>query len=268
MNLYPFQKFQFKSLSPFGLLITAEKHYSLAAEMPIESLVPFIQKHKLVVLRGFQPFDKKEFLSYCQKFPKKRPLEWSFGPVMEMKENPNPQNYLFSNEEVPFHWDGAFYQVPDYLVFSCVEAPPPHSGGETLFTNTEMITNDLSDEEKRIWSKIELKFETEKRAHYGGSIKGPLLQKHPHTGNSILRFAEPVYSKYNPVQLEVFGISPEEQIEIISTITKKAYDPHYCYKHEWQMSDLVFADNHSLIHGRTKFQKSSPRLLHRIQLIE
>jgi alpha-ketoglutarate-dependent taurine dioxygenase len=268
MNLYQSQKFQMELLLPFGLKIMTKSQSNPTAEIPIETLVPFIEEYKLVVLRGFQPMDKNEFLSYCQKFPKKQPLEWSFGPVMEMKENPNPQNYLFSNEEVPFHWDGAFYQEPDYLVFSCVEAPLPHSGGETLFTNTEMILNNISQEERLLWSKVELKFETEKRAHYGGSIKGPLVRNHPFTGRPILRFAEPVYSKHNPVHLEVFGISPDEQIEVIGSITKKVYDPLYCYKHEWQIGDLLFADNQSLIHGRTKFQKSSPRLLHRIQLIE
>jgi alpha-ketoglutarate-dependent taurine dioxygenase len=256
-----------EKLNPFGICIVSDNADSADA-VAISTLENLIQEHKLVVLRGFKAFERDDFLSFCQSVPKMKTLNWSFGPVMEMKESQDPQNYLFSREQVPFHWDGAFHKVPDYLVFACVEAPLPHAGGETLFTNTELIFSKASTEEKTNWAAVDLKYDTEKLAHYGGSIRGPLVQSHPDSGQPILRFAEPVSTQMNPVSLEVIGLPESEAVPLVRSLTKKIYAADYCYRHEWQEGDLLIADNHSLIHGRTAFKQNCPRHLRRIQLIK
>ncbi|MNL43598.1 Taurine catabolism dioxygenase TauD, TfdA family [compost metagenome] len=91
---------------------------------------------------------------------------------------------------------------------------------------------------------------------------------HPHLGSKILRFAEPVHTKLNPVKLAVHGVSKEIGRELVESLTEKIYEPQFCYMHTWQEGDLLFADNHSLVHGRTAFEKNCPRHLRRIQLLK
>lgn len=256
-----------EKLTPFGVRVTAD-HPTLVSTLEIGMIEGLIHEHKMVVLRGFQSLARDEFLSFCKNVPGMKTLNWSFGPVMEMKESQDPLNYLFSREHVPFHWDGAFHQVPDYLVFACVEAPVAEAGGETLFTNTEMIVAQASEQEKKQWAAASMKYETEKLAHYGGSICGPLLQNHPESGQPILRFAEPVNTKMNPVTLEVIGLPKPDSDVLVQDLTAKIYADNFCYRHEWQQGDFLIADNHSLIHGRTAFKQNCPRHLRRIQLIK
>src|SRR5262249_23495928 len=202
-----------QDLNPFGRIFEAAGKKRIHSISP-EEVQTSLAKHKLIVLRGFEIPGRDEFLAFCKGFSSMQTLNWSFGPIMEMKEDPNPENYLFSREKVPFHWDGAFHKVPDYLMFSCVEAPWESSGGETLFANTELIYRDASMQEKKLWSEAKFRYQTKKLAHYGGVVEGPLVQAHPESGRMILRFAEPVSTKLNPVSLEVLGLPPEQGREI------------------------------------------------------
>ncbi|MEK2646746.1 TauD/TfdA dioxygenase family protein [Bdellovibrio sp. BCCA] len=256
-----------EKLKPFGVCLHFDNTRTLEQikKTEIEAL---LQEHKLILIRGVAKPERDDLLSFCESFPKSKTLNWSFGPVMEMKESEDPQNYLFSREAVPFHWDGAFHFVPDYLVFSCVQAPTNGAGGETLFANTELIFQSAPEERKTLWAQVDLKYETAKLAHYGGSICGPLLQTHPRNGKNILRFAEPVNTKLNPVTLDVIAKAELNADDLVKDLTERIYAAEFCYRHEWQEGDLLLADNHSLVHGRTAFEKNCPRHLRRIQLIK
>lgn len=261
-----FQNLQLQTLNPFGLEITAKESLAVSALSPLY-LEEMLKEHKLILLRGFETVTKEDLLGFCQNFPNRDLLQWSFGPVMEMHERPDPQNYLFSREKVPFHWDGAFAIVPSYLVFQCVQAPAAGAGGETLFTDTEQIWQQAPAEEKVLFEKAELSYETEKLAHYGGVIRGPLLQSHPQKRTAVLRYAEPVTTKLNPVTMTISGLTTSEAGQVQQSLQEKIYDDRYCYVHDWQTGDVLIADNHSLIHGRRSFENGSPRHLRRIQLL-
>jgi alpha-ketoglutarate-dependent taurine dioxygenase len=258
--------FRLKVLEPFGLEIRANSGEPLSRIQP-ELLDRILQSEKLVVLRGFEFMERSSFLEYCENFPGKKPLEWQFGPVMEMKEDPNPQNYLFSREKVPVHWDGAFHTVPDYLVFHCIQAPPADAGGETLFCHTEKVWERATAAQKKSWSKLTLKYQTAKLAHYGGEIVEPLVQKHPRSGQTILRFAEPVTSSLNPVRIEVSGLEHTDADLFLADVKSHVYHNAVMYQHRWEVGDYLFADNYSLIHGRNEFTENCPRHLRRIQLV-
>ena len=64
-------------------------------------------------------------------------LHWDFGPIMNMKFDPDAKNYLFSSQRVPLHWDGAFYKTPKKLLFYCTETSG--SGGETFFVDDAYV---------------------------------------------------------------------------------------------------------------------------------
>lgn len=190
-------------------------------------------------------------------------LYWDFGPIMEMKFDQNAKNYLFSDEVVPLHWDGAFFKEPLKLLFYCTESEG--EGGETLFVNTEMIWEDFSEKEKEMCRDIRLIYKTEKLAHYGGQINVPLVQTHPITGKTIMRMAEKVRTKLNPVDLKILGAEDEE--EFYQFMISKLYDPKYLHVHRWEKGDVVVCDNFTYLHGRKSLGKNIKRTFKRIQIL-
>lgn len=222
----------------------------------------------MLILKS-QKFNDSELLEFAQTESsqvggvKDKILHWDFGPIMNMHFDKKATNYLFSDEVVPFHWDGAFYREPMKLLFYCNESEG--GGGETLFTNTEKIWNDLSSSEKEICSKIHLIYRTKKLAHYGGEINVPLMQKHPLTGNVILRLAEKVETQLNPVELEIHGIDDGE--EFYEYLKRKLYHSDYMYSHPWEKGDLLVVDNFTYLHGRKSLGKNLKRSFKRIQIL-
>ncbi len=190
-------------------------------------------------------------------------LHWDFGLIMNMKFDPSAPNYLFSSEEVPLHWDGAFYREPRYLLFYCTETNG--LGGETLFLNTEILWKSLSEKEKEECEKITLKYTTEKKAHYGGEIQVPLVQRHPESGAVILRLAERVETTLNPVNLEILGVPDPEAF--YERMKKKLTNPEFLYVHEWKKGDLVVCDNFTYLHGRKALKNNLGRSFKRIQIL-
>jgi alpha-ketoglutarate-dependent taurine dioxygenase len=255
-------RFKMSPIHGFGALV--EGSGALSAEM----LHELRELHALVLFRGFAPPTRDELVALASLNGRAPLLEWSFGPVMEMREDATSPNYLFSNEAVPFHWDGAFHRVPSHLVFHCVQAPPPGAGGETLFANTERIVKDAFPTQRKMWESIDLTYRTDKLAHYGGVVCGALVQKHPRTGAAILRYAEPVKTERNPVELIVDGLPPHKaEPEFLAAMQELIYDPRYCYSHAWREGDVLVADNHTLIHGRRAFTAQVPRWLRRVQIL-
>lgn len=249
-------------LKPFGILLEAEKS---AADFSREELLSLVREHKLVLVRGLQQIKKEELLSLAATDVARDLVHWSFGPVMEMKVDPATENYLFSREDVPLHWDGAFHLEPRVLVFHCVEAPNPKMGGQTTFADTETVWTNASREKQKAWNRVFLTYETEKKAHYGGRITNPLVQHHPDKPVTILRFAEPVKSELNPVLCEVEGIQGEKE-GFLEEMRNLLYSQNALYEHQWQENDLLLADNFSLLHGRRAFSDASPRHLRRVQI--
>lgn len=194
-----------------------------------------------------------------------RILHWDFGPIMEMKYQQDAQNYLFSDEIVPLHWDGAFYKEPSHLLFYCTESLG--EGGETIFSNTELVWNKLNNEEKKIAESITLKYATEKKAHYGGEISLSLVQKHPITNNIILRLAEEVETNLNPVSLEMNSLLDVDVKEFYRHLVNLFYSDEYSYVHQWKKGDLLVVDNFTYLHGRKALRNNLSRSFKRIQIL-
>ena len=187
--------------------------------------------------------------------------------VNELRVDPQTRNYLYTNREVPFHWDGAFLpRSPHYIFFHCDVAPDRHTGGETLFCDTVRLLGQAPVELQELWSHIVITYTTEKIVHYGGTFSSPLLVLHPTTGVRVLRYAEPVYD-LNPVQLNIQGISEEQQHRFIEDMHRRLNDPRCCYAYSWESGDVVIADNHALLHGRRAFADQMPRHIRRVNIL-
>jgi alpha-ketoglutarate-dependent taurine dioxygenase len=252
-------------LQPFGVILRNKSNKLLLSDVSAKDIESHVRDNKVVILRGFPALDKKFLVDYAKSFGSL--LEWDFGNVMEMIAHEEPKNYLFTDGRVPLHWDGAFHREPRFLLFNCIVAPDKYNGGETFFSNTELVLNDLSAEIITELSKYRIKYETEKIVHYGGSISVPIIQSHAYLNNRIMRFAEPVKQGLNPVYVNVEEVSLIESNNIITMLANKFYEEKYCYTHSWETNDFLIADNNSLLHGRNAFNKFSERHLRRIQIL-
>ncbi len=235
-------------------------------ELPeAQSLRQLVLKRGLAIVKNCHFESDDSLVNYASRLSayqsglESQLLHWDFGPVMTMKSQQSPQNYLFSDEPVPLHWDGAFYKEPLFLVFYCTESSG--SGGETTFCNTTQLVQSFAQADLKKLKQIKLGFKTEKKAHYGGEIKVDLLQTHPVTKKNILRFAEEVTTKLNPVERVV----ENDVANLVPQIEKKLEQYTYC--HQWQVGDFIVVDNFSYIHGRKSLQINSERSFKRVQVM-
>ena len=233
--------------------------------IPTSYLKDQIENHRVVVLRGFAPLVGNAFPAFCKEFGSI--LEWDFGVVNDLRVKADARNYLYTNHDVPFHWDGAFVShAPHYIIFHCDVAPPAGSGGETLFCDTTRLLALASTETRELWERIVITYTTEKIVHYGGTFTSPIVVQHPLNGRPVLRYAEPVVD-LNPVELVIQGLTGMDHQEFIEDMKGRLNDPSCCYSHSWVSGDLVLADNYTLLHGRRAFAPGVQRHIRRVNVI-
>ncbi|MFL6254532.1 MAG: TauD/TfdA dioxygenase family protein [Pyrinomonadaceae bacterium] len=252
-------------LEPFGVVVNATREGAHAREIPVRLFEEWVGRGGVVVARGFAPLGADELPEVGRRFGEV--LEWDFGEVNELRVRAEAKNYLYTNHEVPFHWDGAFVgRVPRYIIFQCESAPPQGAGGETLFCDTRRLLERAAPEVRETWGRITITYSTEKVVHYGGTFTSPLLATHPFSGEPVLRYAEPV-EDLNPVRLEIEGIDAEARAAFLLDMRRRLRDPEVCYAHRWRDGDILVADNHALLHGRRAFAESAPRHIRRVNIL-
>lgn len=250
-------------LAPFGVLITARPGTPLA-EAGAATLRAWTAQHRVVVLRGFAPLEGEALPTFCKEVGPL--LEWNFGVVNHLEVQQNARNYLYTEREVPFHWDGAFAgRIPHYIFFACDDSPPSGNGGETIFADTTKVLAQASPEELRQWEQTRITYTTEKVVHYGGQFTSPLVAHHPLSGERVLRLAEPV-NDLNPLLLRIEGIPEAEHPRFLAGMQQRLRSPAVCYAHAWEPGDMLIADNHALLHGRTAFSHPQRRRIRRVNI--
>lgn len=258
-------KYRTSPLQPFGLLVESTDGQGNIAELSNAQLMDWLDEYQLLIFRGFRRMENQEFALFGQRMGE--PLQWPFGTVNDLKVNPEAENYIFTNNAVPMHWDGAFTnRAPHVILFQCIKAPSGDNLGGTTFCHTGKILEDLPESIRSQWAHVNVTYTTEKIAHYGGSVTQAIIDEHPLSGHPVLRYAEPV-DDLNPVEVRVNGYEQEQQDQLIADMKALLYDPRYLKVHRWEDGDFVMADNHSLLHGREAFAKSGERHIQRVNVI-
>jgi alpha-ketoglutarate-dependent taurine dioxygenase len=252
-------------LEPFGVVVRASFECEQVEHPHARLFEELVGRHGVVVARGFAPLAGEALPEFGRRFGEV--LEWDFGEVNELRVQAGAGNYLYTNHEVPFHWDGAFVgRVPRYIIFRCESAPPHGAGGETLFCDTRRVLERAAPDVRESWERITITYSTEKVIHYGGSFSSPLLAMHPSGGEPVLRYAEPV-DDLNPVRLEMEGVAAGSREAFLLDMRRRLYAPEVCYAHAWRDGDILIADNHALLHGRRAFEESAPRHIRRVNVL-
>ena len=227
-----------------------------------ETIHTWVAEHRVVVFRGLRAFDKRDMPAIARRLGPL--LAWPFGSINELVPARTPQNYLYTNHEVPLHWDGAFVgSIPRYLFFHCLEAPDV-DGGETVFVDTTRVWNGVDEATRHRWRSLTFVYETEKVAHYGGRFEAGVVATHPYTRETILRFAEPV-DDLNPVTVTARGGG--DSTNAIAELQRALSSEDAVLEHAWTNGDVVVADNHALLHGRRAFAGGERRHIRRINVL-
>lgn len=256
------------AIEPFGRLVATDAPDADLRDIAPATLEQWTLESKVVVLRGFPLLSKEDLVAYTGQWGEI--LTWDFGAVLDLVIEEDPKNYLFSRTDVPFHWDGAFAKVaPRYFLFQCVQAPVAGGGGETVFSDSTEVIRRTDPELVAEWATTEVAYRTEKLGYYGGETVSPLLTKHSETGETIMRYGEPLDPEryLNPVWVSIRDRSEADAATFMADLRDKLHDPAVCYHHEWRDGDIVAVDNQALLHGRNAFRGNSSRHLQRIQVI-
>jgi alpha-ketoglutarate-dependent taurine dioxygenase len=255
-------------LTPFGRVVEAPTEGLTLADVPVDQLLATTLASKVLVLRGYGLLDVPALEEYCEAAGEL--VQWEFGTVLDLVVQDDPKNYLFDRGDVPFHWDGAWSErAPRYFLFQCVQGCEPGSGGETVFSDATEVYRDAPEELRERWANTKVSYRSDRLAHYGGSMAHNVLTTHPTTGETTIRYAEPLDpAKYrNPLYVSVDGASQEEADQLMTELGERLHEPKYCYAHAWETGDIVVAENFALLHGRNAFTGSTSRHMQRIQII-
>jgi alpha-ketoglutarate-dependent taurine dioxygenase/4-hydroxybenzoate polyprenyltransferase len=255
-----------EKLKPFGAIIRNTGESNSIDIFSAEQMHQWVSEFKVVVFRGYQTMSKQTLALYGQTLGK--PLQWAFGAINELKVKPDAENYIFTDHEVPLHWDGAFAgKIPHIILFQCLTAPKKEDMGGTTFCDTSLIVASVDEKKIAQWKNISITYTTKKIVHYGGKIIQPLLQKHEVENKQVMRYAEPV-DDLNPVTLSIQGLQDQTPDSFINEMKLLLYNPKNMYTHRWENNDIVLADNHTLLHGREAFKNPNERFIQRINILQ
>ncbi len=253
-------------LKPFGVMIKSKNAHNNIENIDIDILLRLYNKHQIVILRGFKT---KDFISYCENWGKIS--IWPFGKMLNLVKQVDPKDHIFDNSYMPLHWDGMYRkEVPEYQIFHCVKAPLKNQGGRTIFSNTILALESISEELKILCNKVIVSYHRAME-FYDSKIKAPIIAKHPFKNYDVIRYNEP-YSEdkgkfINSPEIKFSGIDKSKIYEFCNQLNNVLYSTNNLYAHEWQDHDVVIADNFSLLHGREKFVSQSSRHIQRVHVL-
>lgn len=262
--------YKFENLKPFGALIEAKNSSQSVNNLNIQELRGVFDESHLLVLRGFQSFtNRDQLVDYCQRWGEIS--LWPFGEVLELVEQEKPEDHIFDHNYVPLHWDGMYRpQVPEIQIFHCVQAPGEDCGGETTFSQTNLVYNNASVEEKTLWKRAQVVYER-KMQYYNSKTIAPVITVHPSRSLPVIRYCEPPLENdetfINHPNFLIEGLEVEETKQFKDSLREALYSPKNFYAHQWQTGDVVISDNYTLLHGRNSFTSGAPRHLRRVHVL-
>lgn len=113
-----------KPLFPFG--VNCDGDQRTIGHFDPELLSREILKSKLVLIRDVTSPSDQDLIEFAESFRNygfEGVLDWNGEKLFHLKQDLRKDNYIFSNERVPLHWDGAFHVEPSFLSFIVTKRP-------------------------------------------------------------------------------------------------------------------------------------------------
>lgn len=172
-----------------------------------------------------------------------------------------------------FHFDDTYMDVPALasILRACVVAP---EGGQTEFSNTYAIYEDLPEEEKQFLDTLRAVHsqETQMRRAYPNPTEQQLgfwgekaippkthpLVWHHRTGRKSLLLGNTIS--------HIVGMDRDESDRLVGRLLALADQPQYIYRHDWHIGDVLIWDNTGTMHRVVPFDLGCGRELQRVKL--
>lgn len=153
-----------------------------------------------------------------------------------------------------WHTDDSFFAEPAKVTL-LQSIAIPDSGGQTRFSNTRKVYEDLSEGEKEridglqavhsydtVRAPARAAKRTPEEEAETPDVEHPLVRTHDETG------AKAIY--YNPNRTDrIVGMDRKESDELLDWIQEITIGERYQYAHEWRVGDILIWDNRCLLHS-------------------
>ncbi|WP_298776337.1 L-tyrosine/L-tryptophan isonitrile synthase family protein [uncultured Shewanella sp.] len=259
----------------FGLKISDPQRLGYAC-LPTDFLQKLSEQFGFIVLKNMPTITQQDFLDFCDPFGDI--YHWKFGPVHVVKPEEVPHGFVHSIEKTPLHWDLSMLPATEKKVAqnpkfsaSCFmlycKTPPVKGEGQTTIVDSRVALKLAGQAKVKQWKNIDITYET-KLTYFGGTPRRyPLVDLHPTTQESILRYQEGSESKLQRFSLSSESMTSDELAPLVQEVNDIAYHEKCFVAHEWEAGDLVIIDNYYTLHGRLAMsEKSMSRELWRVQV--
>ena len=179
----------------------------------------------------------------------------------------DPGHKSFTLGTSAWHIDSSFRTLPSKAsVLYALEMPA--DGGDTMFADTTMAYDSLSEDRKRAVEKMVIvhDFEETRRRHN-------LPPRPPEVQAATPPARHPLVTERKNGRRALFigshaagieGMTYEDARALIDELEEICVRPEYTYRHQWQDGDMVMFDNICMMHQAMHYDlENSRRLLHR-----
>lgn len=178
-----------------------------------------------------------------------------------------------------WHSDVSYRRLPSRCSLLYAKEIPQHDGeplGDTVFANTIAAYEGLSEAMKRRLDGLKAIHRYSMRRRIENSprpkltaaqlaetpdIAHPIVRTHPYTGRKALYVT-------GGECIGIEGMPEDEALGLIDELDRHCVRPEFCYRHHWQVGDLVMWDNASAMHlAICDYALPQRRLMHRTTVI-
>ncbi|MEL7332037.1 MAG: TauD/TfdA family dioxygenase [Cyanobacteria bacterium J06560_2] len=251
------KKIEYSQIVPFGLEIKGLAVENIT-QQESENLKHQLADHGVVVIRQ-QHINDDDFVSFLEQLG---PLTFTTGEKPVARQ---PLLNVVSNvgRTTPprsvFHTDTSYIsQPPAYTALRAIKLP--QSGGETVFCNQYHAFDTLPS-----WVSAPLQGTKVLHTVSGLTLSKddeqqtwhPLFRRHPISGRTALYLSTPERCT------ALFGMAAAKSQRIIRLLYRHSIRAARCYRHHWQLGDIVVWDNRCTMHRADHSQVVGDRMLHR-----
>jgi len=232
-------------------------------------------EHCVVFFRG-QSLTPGQFLHVASRFGE--PIEYPFVKGLDGFPQITPVIKL-EHEKINFgglwHSDTAYLERPPMATMLIARETPPR-GGDTLFANTYLAYETLSDGMKRMLDELvavnsSAKADTtrtrEDRINDSGKTEAkkeyvaehPVVRTHPETGRKALYINGGHTLRFKDMNVE-------ESTPLLNYLLQHAVRPEFTCRFRWEVGSIALWDNRCTQHNPVNDYQGHRRVMHRVTL--
>jgi taurine dioxygenase len=193
--------------------------------------------------------------------------------------NENGEHIGLADAGFTWHSDTSYRKFPSRCSLLYAKEVPHRDGkplGDTVFANAIAAYEALPEAMKRRLTGLNAihryamrrRIENSPRPKLSAAqlaetpdIAHPIVRTHPHTGRKAL-----YVTAGECIGIE--GMPEDEAFDLIAELDAHCVKPEFCYRHSWQVGDLVMWDNASAMHlAICDYALPERRLMHRTTVI-